>query len=118
MKKFFKDLFTGRNNNYDIARVMWFQSIQAYMLISAYSIYQGGTFDAIGWGAGLAALLGGGGAAIGLKANADPDDLNGDGYVDEIERARALERRMKHIGRPRRNRGRNMDDDDNPFIGD
>jgi hypothetical protein len=100
MRKFFKDLFTGRDNHtYDVGRVLWFQAIQAFIAISIYAIYQGGSFDAVTWGAGLAALLGGGGAAIGLKSTTEPDDLNGDGYVDEVEKAKARSKRMQSLAK-------------------
>lgn len=98
MKKFFKDLFTGKDNRtYDIGRVLWFQSIQAFMGISIYAIYKGGTFDPVLWGAGLAALLGGGGAAIGLKSTTEPADTNGDGYIDAIEAAKGRKRRLRSM---------------------
>lgn len=98
MKKFFKDLFTGKDNRtYDMGRVLWFQSIQAFMGISIYAIYKGGTFDPVLWGAGLAALLGGGGAAIGLKSMTEPADTNGDGYIDAIEAAKGRKRRLRSM---------------------
>jgi hypothetical protein len=97
-KKFFRDIFTGRDNRtYDIGRVLWFQAIQAFIAISIYALYKGGVFDPVTWGAGLAALLGGGGAAIGLKSTTEPEDLNGDGYVDEVEKAKARSQRMKAL---------------------
>lgn len=97
-RKFFKDIFTGRDNRtYDMGRVLWFQSVQAFIAISVYALYKGGSFDPVTWGAGLAALIGAGGAAIGLKSNTEPMDLNGDGYIDEVEKAQARAKRMKGL---------------------
>jgi hypothetical protein len=75
-KKFFNDIFTGRDNvTYDIGRVLWFKAVCAFILISAYEVYRGVNIDMIAWGTGLAALLGGGGAAIGMKSSTEPDSL-------------------------------------------
>lgn len=75
IKDRFIQMFTGRDNQtIDIGRVIWFEAVQAYVAISIYSIYKGGVFDAVTWGAGLAALLGAGGAALGFKANVEPSE--------------------------------------------
>lgn len=71
--KFWRDMFTGRDNRtYDIGRVLWFQSVQAFILISLYALYKGGTFDPILWGAGLSALIAGGGAGLAMKGSTEP----------------------------------------------
>jgi hypothetical protein len=93
-QKFFRDIFTGRDNRtYDMGRVLWFQSVQAFVLVTIYSLHKGGSFDPVTWGAGLAALIAGGGAAIGIKASTEPNDANGDGkpddYLDQVTAAQA-----------------------------
>lgn len=91
--KFFRDIFTGKDNRtYDMGRLLWFQSIQAFILVTLYSLHKGGTFDPVTWGAGLAALITGGGAAIGLKSNTEPH-INDYGvpqqdYLDSVTSAR------------------------------
>jgi hypothetical protein len=98
MRRFFHDLFTGTDNDtYDIGRVLWFQSIQAFMILSGYALYQGWEFDPIAWGGGLAALLGGGGAAIGLKASTEPKPISAESYADEIENLRETEDRLQRM---------------------
>jgi hypothetical protein len=84
--KFFRDLFTGKDNStYDIGRFLWFQGCQAFILFSGYALWKGGTFDPIVWGGGLAALLGAGGAALGLKATTESDPVR---VFDRLERQR------------------------------
>lgn len=97
-RKFWKDLFTGRDGRtYDIGRVLWFQSIQAFIGLTAYALYKGGEFDAVAWGAGLAGLLAAGGAALGLKAGAEPD-LNGNGIPDYLENLDVERRKRSRKG--------------------
>jgi hypothetical protein len=101
MRKFFHDLFTGPDNDtYDIGRFLWFQSIQAFIIISFYTIYMGGDLDPIAWGTGLGALLAAGGAAIGLKANSEPK-------LGDHERREELRERLRERQRGRDDR---MDD--------
>ncbi|WP_422930157.1 amino acid ABC transporter substrate-binding protein [Singulisphaera sp. PoT] len=70
---FLKDLVTGVDGeSFDVGRVLWVASVLAFMGLSAYSLYRGGAFDALGWGTGYGAMLGGGGAGIGLKRKAEP----------------------------------------------
>lgn len=74
MSKFIHDLFTGKDNDtFDIGRVLWFQCVNAYIVISLILVWRGTEVDLIALGGGLAALLGAGGAALGLKSNAEPD---------------------------------------------
>jgi hypothetical protein len=71
--KFFRDMFTGIDNKtYDIGRVLWFETVNAYIFLTVYAIYTGKDIDFVTWGGGLAALLGAGGAAIGLKGSTEP----------------------------------------------
>lgn len=85
-QRFFRDMFTGRDNKtYDLGRVLWFQSIQAFIGVSAYALHKGGTFDPVLWGAGLAALMASGGAALGLKSGTEPEHNGMGAYTDKIE---------------------------------
>lgn len=69
-----KQMFTGKDNaTLDIGRVLWAQISVGYMFLSGYSVYNGNAFDAVAWGTGAAAILGAGGAALGLKSNTEPD---------------------------------------------
>lgn len=73
VKKLIRDCLTGRNNRtYDLGRIMWFQGVQAFILITVYSIYKGYAVDMAAWGTGLAALLFGGGAGLAMKAATEP----------------------------------------------
>lgn len=95
MGKFFRDMFTGKDNKtYDIGRVLWFQSVQAFVLLSVYAIYKGGEFDPITWGAGIAALIAGGGAGIKLKADTEPHHPQEE-YLDAVGEAREKGKRLR-----------------------
>lgn len=97
-KKFFRDIFTGRDNRtYDMGRVLWFQSVQAFVLVTIYSLHKGGSFDPVTWGAGLAALIAGGGAAIGMKASSEPNEGNDGGYLDQVVRAKRKAKQIKNL---------------------
>jgi hypothetical protein len=76
---FWKHLFTGRDNHtYDLGRVLWATSLFSFIAITLYSLYKGGyDFDPVTWGAGCAALLASGGAALGLKSATEPLEING-----------------------------------------
>ncbi len=66
-------LFTGRDNStWDLGRVLWAKMATAYVGLSAWHVLHAGGFDPVAWGAGAAAVLAAGGAAIGLKAHAEP----------------------------------------------
>jgi hypothetical protein len=87
--KFFRDLFTGKDNTtYDIGRFLWFQGCQAFILFSGYALWKGGMFDPITWGGGLAALLGAGGAALGLKSQTEADPVKAFEMLERKRRAR------------------------------
>lgn len=97
LSKFFKDMFTGRDNRtYDIGRVLWFQSVQAFILISLYSIHKGGQFDPVLWGAGLAALITGGGASLSMKHRTEPS------YTEQVAKAAEDAARIKRAAREAR----------------
>lgn len=73
-RTFFFQMFTGRDNqSADIGRVLWAQVTIGYLIFSAIALFKGGSFDPVAWGGGAAAILGAGGAALGLKGNTEPD---------------------------------------------
>lgn len=73
MNKLLKDWFTGVDGTtYDVGRVLWFSGVVVFLGCSMYALFIGQTWDAIAYGTGLGAVLAGGGAAIGFKANAEP----------------------------------------------
>lgn len=108
----FHDMFTGRDNrSFDLGRILWFQSIQAFIGISIYSLYKGGTFDPVLWGAGLAALMASGGAALGMKQGTEPphgDDDSSDGpqtgglqtYVNVVNDVKGSVRSARDAAKP------------------
>lgn len=77
MKRAIRHLFTGRDNHtIDIGRVLMFQAVQSYMILTAYFIYKGGAFDFIAYGSGLAALLAAGSAGLAMKAGTEPEPVS------------------------------------------
>lgn len=85
MRKICKMLFTGKDNKtFDIARVLWAVSTITFLGISILAVIQHQSWNAMDFGAGISAILFGGGAGIGLKAHSEPDDDDD----DECERRR------------------------------
>jgi hypothetical protein len=77
MRSFWKHLLTGKDNrSFDIGRVILFEAVQSYIVLTAYFIFKGGAFDFIAYGTGLAALLAAGGAGIALKSGTEPEPLS------------------------------------------
>lgn len=73
MSSLLKDLLTGIDGeSYDIGRVLWFCCGIAFILFTGYDVYHGGHFDPNNFGIGSGAILGGGGAGVGLKAKTEP----------------------------------------------
>lgn len=73
MNKFFKDLFTGKDNKtWDLGRVMWAKGTMVYFAMTLYSLYKFIPIDPLNWATGFAAILAAGGAAIMLKRNDEP----------------------------------------------
>jgi len=62
------------NQTIDIARVLWVVSVLAMIVFEAHAVWDGKPFDPVAFATGAAAILAGGGAAVGLKANAEPKD--------------------------------------------
>lgn len=69
MMKFIRDLFTEDDGvSWCYARVSSFIALVSYLTNATYSVYLGHTLDLSAFGTGLAAVLTGGAAIIGLKA--------------------------------------------------
>lgn len=69
-----QDLVTGKDGvSYDVGRVLWIIGVLAFIALSVYGMYRGGAFDALNWGTGYGAILGGGGAGIGMKSKTEPE---------------------------------------------
>lgn len=72
--KSIRQLFTGKDNDtLDLGRVLWANSVVAYFAVAFYHLYNGGTIDFASFGVGISGILAAGGAAIGLKANTEPN---------------------------------------------
>ena len=68
-----KLLFTGADNStYDLGRVMWAHFAVVYSAMSAWHLYNGGTFDPLSWSAGAGAVMGAGSGALLLKKSTEP----------------------------------------------
>ncbi len=73
LRKILIQSFTCKDNKtYDIGRILWAFSIVSYVCMGAYSIWEGQTWSAAEYGAGLSALLAGGGFGIAIKSKAEP----------------------------------------------
>jgi len=73
MRKFLRDLFTGKDNKtWDLGRVMWAKGTVVYFAMTLYSLYKGIAVDPLNWATGFGAILAAGGAAIMLKKNDEP----------------------------------------------
>ncbi len=69
-----RDLFSGKDNySLDIGRILWTIGVIEFMGITFYSIVADKNFDFIAWGAGFAAVLAAGGAALKIKESSEPD---------------------------------------------
>jgi hypothetical protein len=68
------DCLTGKDGeSYDVGRVLWIIGVLAFIGLSIYGLYRGGAFDPLNWGTGYGAILGGGGAGIGMKSKTEPE---------------------------------------------
>jgi hypothetical protein len=95
MINFFRQMFTGKDNRtIDIGRILWFESIQAFIGLTIYHIYNHGVFDPVTWGGGLAALLAAGGAALGLKGGVEPEGRKT--YGDYVKSAMSGKKAVKY----------------------
>jgi len=69
-----KQSFTGKDNQtIDIGRILWALGCLSFLGCAGFALYKGQNWDAVAFGTGFAALLAGGGAAIGLKKGTEPE---------------------------------------------
>lgn len=73
-KRVLRQAFTDANDSYDLGKILWAKSVVSYIAYGFWLGHTGHPPDPLGYGAGLSALLGGGGAAIGLKHKAERPD--------------------------------------------
>lgn len=77
MMSFLRDCLTGIDGeSYDIGRVLWVLGILTFIGLSVVAMLKTGTFDPMNWGTGYGAILGGGGAGIGLKSKTEPPNAS------------------------------------------
>lgn len=70
---FIKNLATGIDGEtYDPARVLWIVVCIGFVALAAFSVLHGNPFNPQDYGVGGGAILGGGGAGVGLKAKTEP----------------------------------------------
>ena len=73
VRRIFKDTFTGKDNDtIDIGRVLWGLGVFSFILFAGYVVFYSKAFDPIAYGAGFAAVLAAGGAAIRIKDGEEP----------------------------------------------
>lgn len=79
--------FTGADNkSLDIGRILWAQGIYLYFVLSLWSLYNGHLFTPMDWASGFGIALAAGGAALGLKAHAEPrPKRNSEDSPDKVE---------------------------------
>jgi len=69
-----KNTFTGKDNEtIDIGRIIWMLGALSFLGCAFYSIYKGQAWDAIAFGTGFGAVLAGGGIALNLKKDTEPN---------------------------------------------
>ena len=74
MLQFLKHLFTGKDNQtFDLGRVLWALGVIALIAFTGWHVWEKCEFDAMSYGTGLGALLGGGGAGIAIKKGTEPE---------------------------------------------
>lgn len=68
-----RDLFSGKDNySLDIGRILWAVGVVVFLGMSIVDLFVESKFDYISFGAGFAAVLAAGGAALKLKESAEP----------------------------------------------
>ncbi|WP_020476604.1 hypothetical protein [Zavarzinella formosa] len=74
LTKVLKDCVTGINgDDYDVGRVLWLAFGLGFLLFTAYGVWHDVHFDLSSFGINAGAILGGGGAGIGMKSKTEPD---------------------------------------------
>lgn len=74
MRKFIKDLFTGKDNEtWNLARVGWATSLVVYLGLVVWDVaHNHNHFDMQSFGTGLGLVMVAGGASVGLQAKTEP----------------------------------------------
>lgn len=73
MREFVQKIFTGADNKtWDLGRILWAKISIVYCALTSYHAVKSGSLDPQDWAIGASAILGGGGAALGMKANTEP----------------------------------------------
>jgi hypothetical protein len=76
IKELTYNAFTGADNkSLDIGRILWTVGSFFYFGLSVYDISMGGKFIPMDWATGFGVVLAAGGAALGMKANAEPKQI-------------------------------------------
>lgn len=71
---FIRQLFTGIDNTtVDVARVLWVMGAVAFILFSAYEVYETGSFDMTNFSLAYSGLLACGAAGVKIKASTEPN---------------------------------------------
>jgi hypothetical protein len=74
IRKLLKDCLTGRDNEtYDVVRVLILSGGLSFIFYAGVAVFKTGTFAMQDFGIGLGAILGGGGAGVGLKSKTEPE---------------------------------------------
>ncbi len=73
MRCFLRAILTGRDNaTWDVGRVLLFLGGVVFLICTLVAVFKGMSFEADKFGYGFGALLGGGGAGIGIKGGTEP----------------------------------------------
>jgi hypothetical protein len=81
IKKFFKDMLSEKDGkSYCVIRVSFLFALVSFVFYAFYSVFTSRSFDLIGFGTGASALLGSGGAGVGLKSK-----LGGDAPIEQSQ---------------------------------
>jgi len=72
MKHLLKTFSGIDNQSLDLGRILWALGTLVFFAMSIHSVWKGQAFDAISWGAGFSAVLAGGGAALWMKKDTEP----------------------------------------------
>jgi hypothetical protein len=74
IKKVFKDVLTGKNNQtFDIAKISWFLGVLFFLGFSAYNILKEGKMDYMVWTGAFSTLMAASSAAVKIKESTEPN---------------------------------------------
>jgi len=68
IKRFFKDMLTETSEQYDITRIAFLLIVLSFISLSVYDVITEHRIDYVAWATGAAAILGAGGASVGVRA--------------------------------------------------